>query len=109
MVLETAGLSLSESSFVNDINPPYKSSCSRQNLPRSLSSLTYTHIQMLTLLLVMQMSRTVRIILMLTMMMTNYIPPEMDRHDGANTQEEPFNLSQRLATLSVNDVKVDLI
>ena len=104
MVLETAGLSLSESSFVNDINPPYKSSCSRQNLPRSLSSLTYTHIKMLTLLLVMQMSRTIRIILM-----TNYIPPEMDRHDGANTQEEPFNLSQRLPTLSVNDVKVDLI
>ena len=59
---------------------------------------------MLTLLLAMNMARTVVIILILILMMTNYIEPEMDRHDGANTQEEPFNLSQRLSALSDNDI-----
>ena len=33
--------------------------------------------------------------------------PQMNGHDGANAQEEPFDLSQRLTTLSVNDLKVD--
>ena len=32
--------------------------------------------------------------------------PKMDGHDGANAQEEPFDLSQRLTTLSVNDFQV---
>ena len=33
----------------------------------------------------------------------------MDGHDSANAQEEPFDLSQRLASLSGNDLKVDHI
>ena len=35
--------------------------------------------------------------------------PEMDGHDGADAQEEPFDLPQRLAALSVNYLKVHIL
>ena len=41
-------------------------------------------------------------------MTTKNIQPEMDGHYGADAQEESFDLSQRLAPLSVNDLKVHI-